>query len=160
MSLGAVRRGKVSGVGTSSLSLLAGANRRCATGSPFWLFEGNQEDTDPSRYLCACLAPSIGTVPRAPVTDSSICNRSIPLRCNSAGCISTSLHSDGRKLSRPSGNHRAQFRGRDAPHIGRSAIWPRDFVRPKQSAIRREASPVAEGRGISPRCFARARHQQ
>ena len=60
----------------------------------------------------------------------------------------------------------AKTGGRDAPHIGQVAIWPRDYVRPeaiaprgfarcKTTELRREASPIAEdkqyGRKASPR---------
>ena len=69
-----------------------------------------------------------------PMTDSPLSARSTPLRSNFAGYISTSLHSDGRKLARQSENKSC------APE---KTKWPRDFVRPASN---------------SPRCSARARH--
>ena len=37
---------------------------------------------------------------------------------------------------------------------------PRDFVRPRRQKIRREAAPIAEGRGLAPRGYARCRWVQ
>ena len=58
-----------------------------------------------------------------------------------------SIRSDGHKLPRPARTplrpEIQETRGRDAPHIGQSAIWPRDFVRPRhqQYGARLRLSP-------------------
>ena len=152
-----VRRGKVSWFDISSLSLLAGANRRCTSGSPFLFTAGwpvRLRTTSPSRHLCC--APSVGPVPRGARWEAGHRPDSPalpPLHC-------AALHSDGRKLSRPSGKHRAQTRGRDAPHIGQESNMAARLRPAKASVLRREATPIAEGSSNSPRCFARARPQQ
>jgi hypothetical protein len=92
-----------------------------------------------------------------------LCIRSTPFHCNFAGCISVPLRSDGRKLPRPARTalrpKMQATKGRDAPHIGQVAIWPRDFVRPRhqQCGARLRLSPktaaiarnASHGQGIS-----------
>jgi len=97
-----------------------------------------------------------------------LCVRSIPLRFNSAGSISTSLHSTGPKPPRQAGTSCAPVKatgreaspdpdqqyGRDAPHVAQDTAIARDASHGQDAALRREAPPVAEdtvvGREASP----------
>ena len=144
----AVRRGKVSGVDASSLrSSRQGGERSLSLAvAPF----GNSMLISPGRArhraaTCAVLAsvahaaPSVGPVPRAPVTDSPALP---PLHY-------AALHSDGRKLSRPSGKHRAQSKGRDASHNGQESNMAARLRPARTPALWREATPIAEGKALA-----------
>ena len=62
-----------------------------------WSRPGASAEPLPTRQMSARFRPHTRLT-------RQLCNRSIPLRFNFAGCISTPLHSDGRKLARQSGN--------------------------------------------------------
>ena len=119
----------------------------------------------PSRHLCSCLAPSIGTVPPAtaaglasfapaPLQSLQPC---IPPQKPLAPCLA-SAHSFRRPQTVETVTKAI------APP---NAKWPRDYVRPaaiardashgQDTAIRREAPPIAEEKAIAPRGFARCK---
>ena len=113
-----VRRGK-----NLVASLLAGANRRCTSGSPFWFRQDGslQRRRRHRADTCAsCLAPSIGTLPPHRWPDSSICIRSIPCRTplhrlrGMLSLIPTAANCRDRQRQRCP----KESRSRDAPHIG------------------------------------------
>ena len=87
----------------------------------------------PSRRLRSFLAPSIGTLPPHRWPDSSICIRSTPFHCNFAGYISVPFvptAANCRDRQRQRCAQRCQ-RPRCSAYRPRPAIWPRDFVRPR-----------------------------
>ena len=157
-------------------ALLASANRRCTSGSPFWFPEvarlrlrpGSNSPgfTEPTLVLCspAWLTPhqvSARFRPRT-TTDSPVCSRSTPLprSANSGGALS--LRSDGRKLARQSEQLvRAPRKAKGQRSRGfarpRPAIWPRcSAYRPGQ-AIARDASHGPVGAGSACQYGARLR---
>ena len=121
------------------------ANRRCTSGSPVWISAFShwlhRADT------CTSCQASARFRPRTRLT-RQLCTRSTPFHFNFADYISVPLRSDGRKLARQSGHKSCapeDSKGRDAPHVGQVAIWPRDFVRPRhqQYGARLRLSPKA-----------------
>ena len=116
--------------------------------------EVGQFPASPSRRLRSCLTPSIGTLPPHRWPDSSLSARSI--RCRTPlhrlrgmlSLIPTAANCRDRQRQRCA--QRFQ-RPRCSAYRPRPAIWPRDFVRPKTSALRREAPPVAEDVAVTVR---------
>jgi hypothetical protein len=98
------------------------------------------------------------------MTDSPLSARSTPLHFIFADFNSVPLRSDGRKLPRQSENvvRARKLRIPEAAMLRISATTsnrPRDFVRPSHSITAR-GSACRRGQSISPRCYARARHQK
>ena len=124
-----------------------------------WSRTGASTEPLPTRQMSARFRPHTRLT-------RQLCNRSIPLRFNFAGCISTPLHSDGRKLARQSGTNRAR------PNDGSCGKhWPQDFVRPASNSPRVVArgqgnsntargSACRRGQAIAPRGFARCKTWQ
>ena len=87
----------------------------------------------PSRCLRSFLTPSIGTLPPHRWPDSSLSARSTPFHCNFAGYISVPFvptAANCRDRQRQRCAQRFQ-RPRCSAYRPRPAIWPRDFVRPR-----------------------------
>jgi len=80
---------------------------------------------------CA-VAPSIGTLPPHRWPDSSALPPLHSISLQLRRLRFRSIRSDGHKLPRPARTAARpevqDSNGRDAPHIDRSAIWPRDFA--------------------------------
>jgi hypothetical protein len=133
-------------------------NRRCTSGSPFWIsaFQKFRFQHFPCGFTEPTLALGRGQA-RAPnplptrqlstrfrprmTTDSPICTRSTPFHFNFGGRqCGSHLHFHSIAFRRPQTVETVRTQIVRA----RNAKWPRDFVRPVSN---------------SPRCFARARHR-
>jgi len=170
-----VRQGKDSGqCGTHLVaSLLAGANRRYTSGSPFWFRQDGQSGTDRHRADTSpkAFGASIGTassrfigVPDAPVTDSPFCTRSSPFHFNFADYVSVPFVPTAANSRDSQENIGREESGGRVTTSGQQAIWSQCFARPRPALarelrtgrwvqarlpLRREASPAAEDKALA-----------
>ena len=103
-------------------------SRRCRSNARL-----HRADTCALIASVAHAAPSIGTLPPHRWPDSSLSARSTPFHCNFAGYISVPFvptAANCRDRQRQRCAQRCQ-RPRCSAYRPRPAIWPRDFVRPR-----------------------------